>query len=116
MDEATLAIVRDELKRRDDDYEAATGIKSSREIIAQDAEWEATYQRLKHAELALAESLRKPGGCARYIPRRRRFCASRAADGCDGRGLRGRVPEEDDERDELPRRAVSQRHGRHRDE
>ena len=54
MDEATLAIVRDELKRRDDDYEAATGIKSSREIIAQDAEWEATYQRLKHAELKLA--------------------------------------------------------------
>ena len=50
MDEATLAIVRDELKRRDDDYEAATGIKSSREIIARDAEWEATYQRLKHAE------------------------------------------------------------------
>ena len=84
MDEATLAIVRDELKRRDDDYEAATGIKSSREIIARDAEWEATYRRLKHAELALAEALRKPGGCARYIPRRRRFCASRAADGCDG--------------------------------
>ena len=84
MDASPLASLRHELKRRDDAYEATTGIKSSREIIARDPEWEEMYQQLKRAEMALAESTRKPGGCARYIPRRRRFCASRAADGCDG--------------------------------
>lgn len=83
--QASIAAMGDELKRRDDDYERAHGgVKSCREIIAADPQWEALYQRLKRAELALAERRRKPGGCARYIARRRRYCASRAADGIPG--------------------------------
>ena len=83
-DEAALEALRVELKRRDDAYELEHGVKSCRELIAADAEWDALYLRLKAGELALAERRRKPGGCAFYIPRRRRYCASRAADGCDG--------------------------------
>ena len=83
-DEAALEALRVELKRRDDAYELEHDVKSCRELIAADPEWNALYLRLKAGELALAERRRKPGGCAFYIPRRRRYCASRAADGCDG--------------------------------
>ena len=59
--DASLASLRDELKRRDDAYEATTGIKSSRDIIARDPEWEEMYQQLKRAEMALecAETMRE---------------------------------------------------------
>lgn len=79
-----LTALREELLRRDDAFERERGEKSSRAHIAADAEWEALYQSLKRAEKALAEASRVSGQCAQYIARRRRFCASRAADGCDG--------------------------------
>ena len=82
--DAGLTALREELLRRDDAFERERGEKSSRAHIAADAEWEALYQSLKRAEKALAEASRVSGQCAQYIARRRRFCASRAADGCDG--------------------------------
>ena len=82
--DAELTALREELLRRDDAFERERGEKSSRAHIAADAEWEALYQSLKRAEKALAEASRVSGQCAQYIARRRRFCASRAADGCDG--------------------------------
>ena len=82
--DAGLTALREELLRRDDAFELERGEKSSRAHIAADAEWEALYQSLKRAEKALAEASRVSGQCAQYIARRRRFCASRAADGCDG--------------------------------
>ena len=82
--DAELAALREELLRRDAAFERDRGEKSSRAHIAADAEWEALYQSLKRAEKALAEASRVSGQCAQYIARRRRFCASRAADGCDG--------------------------------
>ena len=82
--DAGLTALREELLRRDDAFERERGEKSSRAHIAADKEWEALYQSLKRAEKALAEASRVSGQCAQYIARRRRFCASRAADGCDG--------------------------------
>ena len=81
---ADLDAWRDELRRRDDACERDRGVKSSRALIAADAEWEALYQRVKAAEFALASDARLPDQCAKYVARRRRFCASRAADGCEG--------------------------------
>ena len=82
---ASIAAMSAELKRRDDEYEKVhDGVKSCRELIAADEEWEALYQRLKDAEMRLAERNRKEGGCAHYIARRRRYCASRAGDGLGG--------------------------------
>jgi len=80
----SLEELRDVLKRLDDAYELKHGAKSCRAIIASDPRWEAAYRRLKASEASVAAEARVAGGCAKYIPRRRRYCASRAADGCDG--------------------------------
>ena len=76
-----LPSLRAELARRDETFERDTGVKSARTHIAADSEWEFVYQSLKRAELQIAEQKRTSGQCAQYIPRRRRFCASRAGDG-----------------------------------
>jgi tRNA (guanine-N7-)-methyltransferase len=82
---ACIAAMGDALTRRDDAYERDhAGAKSCRELIAADPQWEHLYQRLKRAEMRLARLHRKPGGCAHYIARRRRYCASRAGDGLGG--------------------------------
>jgi hypothetical protein len=82
---AQEATLRSELKRRDDAHELRHQVKSDRGTIAADPEWEALYQQLKSMELEEAGRHRKPGGCAHYISRRRRYCGSRAGDGLRGR-------------------------------
>jgi len=82
--DAELNGLRADLVRRDEVFERDRGEKSSRAHIAADPAWEAVYQSLKRAERIQAESSRVRGQCAQYIARRRRFCASRAADGRDG--------------------------------
>ena len=80
----TLASLREELTKRDELFEIENGEKSSRAVIAADEEWERVYQKLKDAEFQVAQNERIPGQCGQYISRRRRFCASRAADGKHG--------------------------------
>ena len=78
---ARARVLRETLRRRDDDYEVdRPGARASLDAIVADPAWLAEYEELKRLERALAGEPGE-GRCARYVPRKRRFCAAKARDG-----------------------------------
>ena len=77
---ARATILRDDLRERDARYLRETGLRSAIADIRADVEWAALYDELKELEKRAAGAPR-PGCCAHYVSRKRRFCASKARDG-----------------------------------
>ena len=77
---ARATILRDDLRERDAQYLRETGLRSAIANIRADVEWAALYDELKELEKRAAGAPR-PGCCAYYVSRKRRFCASKARDG-----------------------------------
>ena len=77
---ARATILREDLRERDARYLRETGRRSGIADIRADDEWAALYRELKALEKRAAGAPR-PGCCAYYVSRKRRFCASKARDG-----------------------------------
>ena len=77
---ARATILREDLRERDARYLRETGRRSGIADIRADDEWGSLYRELKALE-KLAAGAPRPGCCAHYVSRKRRFCASKARDG-----------------------------------
>ena len=83
-EQESLEDLSDVLVRLSDAFTQSNSRPPKRLDIESDANWNQIYLKQKENEFKQAQSLHLKGYCNRYIPRRRRFCASRAADNCDG--------------------------------
>lgn len=83
--EAIIKNLEQYLLRRQDEFEQTEGRAPTRDDIATCLEWNEAYEKKREWEYEVAKSQYKEGYCSVYIPRRRRFCALRAADNCNGK-------------------------------
>ena len=83
-EQESLEDLSDVLVRLSDQFTIANGRPPKRLDIESNENWNQIYLKQKEIEFKQAQSLHIKGYCNQYIPRRRRFCASLAADNCNG--------------------------------
>ena len=80
----SLEDLSDVLVRLSEAFTQLNGRPPKRLDIESNENWNQIYLKQKEKEFIQAQSLHIKGYCNHYIPRRRRYCASRAADNCNG--------------------------------